>query len=97
MTDLKTNLGNQGQEAPAIGDDCATVFAGVWQAMQVFQAALQDVLLVQSLHGSVNLLHLCWVQGACDVLLCCLHNILFAIFLWLLAIYVSYSLSVCRM
>lgn len=62
-------MGNEGEQAPLVGSHGAAVLARGGQGMQLLQAALLAVVLLEGLHGSVDQLHLGTIQGAGDVLL----------------------------
>ena len=62
-------MGNEGEEAPLVGSHSAAVLAGGGQGMQLLQAPLLAVVLLEGLYGPVNHLHLRTIQGPRNVLL----------------------------
>lgn len=62
-------MGDEGEQAPLVGSHSAAVLAGGGQGMQLLQAPLLAVVLLEGLYGPLNHLHLCTIQGPRDVLL----------------------------
>lgn len=65
-------MGDEGEQAPLVGSHGAAVLARGGQGMQLLQAPLLAVVLLEGLYGPVYHLHLCTFQGPRDVLLGCL-------------------------
>lgn len=72
--DLQVEVGDAGEQAPAVGHFHAGIEGGVLEAMQPLQVALQAQAALQALHGPADGGHLRRLQRARHILPGCLQG-----------------------